>query len=360
MSPGTTAALGYYWGDDEYGLDQAALALAKRMEAEAGERVERVRVKADARTIEQATNRLAEIAERIGTAPFFGGGTLVIVAEPGALARMKTEGPSLTDLVGLVAPGNGLAFTETLDGFGKRTAAGEALSRTVAEAGGEVREVRAPKEGHMVRWIEERARERGVRLGRGASQELATRVGAFVREGDVDRRQQGRLAAGELDKLALYRLDAEVSADDVKALVPEAVPGSIWAFLDAVAIRQTAEAVRLAELLVPSTPELVLLAVLHRRVRELLQVADLATAKTAPAEVMRLLKMKGYPAEKLMRNAQLWTVDELERALNGLFDMDAALKGRNGQGASEGQFRLALTLWLTDHLPSRAGGRRRG
>jgi DNA polymerase III delta subunit len=184
-------------------------------------------------------------------------------------------------------------------------------------------------------------------------------VGAFVREGDVDRRQQGRLAAAELGKLALYRLDAEVSADDVRALVPEIVPGSIWAFLDAIAIRQTAEAVRLAEALVPVTPELVLLAVLHRRVRELLQVADLAIAKTAPAEVMRLLKMKGYPAEKLMKNAQLWTVEELEAALVGLFDMDAALKGRNGQSASEGQFRLALTLWLTDHVPSRATAKRR-
>ena len=53
----------------------------------------------------------------------------------------------------------------------------------------------------MVRWIEERAGERGVRLERGAAQELATRVGAFVREGDVDRRRQGRLAVSELDKL---------------------------------------------------------------------------------------------------------------------------------------------------------------
>jgi DNA polymerase III delta subunit len=283
----------------------------------------------------------------------------VIVAEPAGLARMKTDGPSLATLVGLVAPGNGLAFTETLDGYGKQSAGGQALAQAVAAAGGEVRELKSPREGQMVRWIEDRARDRGMRLGRGASQELATRVGAFVREGDVDRRQQGRLAAGELEKLALYRLGDEVSADDVKALVPEAVPGSIWAFLDAIAIRQTAEAVRLAELLVPVTPELVLLAVLHRRIRELLQVADLAMAKTAPAEVMRLLKMKGFPAEKLMRNAQLWSVDELERALIGLFDMDAALKGRTGQGASDGQFHLALILWLADHLPSTAPARRR-
>jgi len=90
-------------------------------------------------------------------------------------------------VIGLVAPGNGLAFVETLDSFGRRSAALEALSQVVAAAGGEVLEVRAPKEGQMVRWIEERGAEREIRFGRGAAQELATRVGAFVREGDVDR-----------------------------------------------------------------------------------------------------------------------------------------------------------------------------
>ena len=40
-------------------------------------------------------------------------------------------------------------------------------------------------------------------LGRGASEELATRVGGFVREGDVERQHQGRIAVMELEKLAL-------------------------------------------------------------------------------------------------------------------------------------------------------------
>ena len=94
----------------------------------------------------------------------------------------------------------------------------------------------------MVRWIEERAAERGMRLGRGAGQELANRIGAFVRENDVDRRRQGSLAASELEKLRLYRASGEVTIEDVRALVPEAIPGSTWAFLDAVAMRQSAAA----------------------------------------------------------------------------------------------------------------------
>ena len=45
-----------------------------------------------------------------------------------------------------------------------------------------------------------------------------------------------RIASMELDKLALYRAGAQVTADDVRALVAEAVPGSIWAFTDAIGV----------------------------------------------------------------------------------------------------------------------------
>ena len=41
----------------------------------------------------------------------------------------------------------------------------------------------------------------------------------------------------ELDKLALYRGADPIAADDVRALVAEAVPGSVWAFTDAVGER---------------------------------------------------------------------------------------------------------------------------
>jgi len=85
----------------------------------------------------------------------------------------------------------------------------------------------------MARWIAERARERDIRIAPAAAVLLAERVGANVRERDVDRRRQGELAVSELEKLALYRLDGQITPEDVEALVADAVPGSTWAFLDA-------------------------------------------------------------------------------------------------------------------------------
>ena len=70
---------------------------------------------------------------------------------------------------------------------------------------------------------------------RGAAEEIAKRIGSKVSESDVDRRQMSSMALGELGKLALYRGSDPVTVEDVRALVAEAVPDSIWALTDAVA-----------------------------------------------------------------------------------------------------------------------------
>ena len=82
----------------------------------------------------------------------------------------------------------------------------------------------------------------------------------------------------ELDKLALFRGSAPITADDVRALVAEAIPASVWAFTDAVGERRAEAAVDLLDRLLEDTPEPVLLAVLHRRVRELLELGDASAA----------------------------------------------------------------------------------
>ena len=78
----------------------------------------------------------------------------------------------------------------------------------------------------------------------------------------------------ELDKLALYRPDGDRVADDVRALVAEAVPGIAWALADAVAERDGSRAMALLETLAETMPEPVIVVVLHRRIRELLELLD--------------------------------------------------------------------------------------
>jgi DNA polymerase III delta subunit len=330
--------LGYFHGDDGYGLERAADALIARLASAFGP-VERWRVSSDI--------PVGRIAERVATGSLFGGGTVAVVSDPGVLVRSKEDRETLAGMLASVAPGNGIVFLESSEGS-RRPKALVDLATAVEEAGGEVRQLRAPAEGQLSNWIEQRAGERGIALSPGAARELATRVGGFVREGDVDRRRQGQLAVAELEKLGLYRPAAPVTAEDVRALVAEAVPGSTWAFLDAVALRRVAVALDLLDRLIGSVPELVLLSQLHRRIKDLILVGDHLAAGARPGSLVATLKLNPYRAERLVQQARLWSLPELDAALHGLLELDAAVRGAGGATSEAGR-RLQFTLWVAEH-----------
>jgi DNA polymerase III delta subunit len=278
----------------------------------------------------------------------FGAGTLVVVAGIGALTRRNEDRDALLESLSTIAPGNGLAIVEETES-GRKEPPGRAVADAVRDAGGTVARFDAPREGALAAWIESRARERSIPLGPGAARELATRLGGFVREGDVERRHQGRLAVMELEKLALRRNDGgTVTSDDVRTLVAEAVPGTIWGFVDAVAMRQRGRSLEILERLLGVTPSPVLLAVLHRRLRELIEVQDRLERGESPGSLVRSMRLQPFRAETLARQARGWSALELDRALVGLLELDAQVKGVAGRASTDARDRLAFDLWITD------------
>ena len=340
MSTQARAPVGYFWGDDGYGLEAEAMALGREVAAD-GPPLTRWRVSG-------STTRVAEISERVATGTLFGGGALVVVEDPSSLLRARADREALLATLGMVAPGNALVFLEPTDGSTHRAKSLEELAAAVSEIGGQVRQRVAPKEGAMARWIGERAAERRIGIEPAAADLLARRVGGFVREGDIDRRRQGQLAVAELEKLALYRLDATIRREDIEALVADAIPGSTWALLDAVGARRSREAADLLDRVLAATPEPVVLSVLHRRIRDLIAILDAQVRGESIQDAARAMKLKEYPARKLWEQAHGWRPDELELALEGLLDLDATLKG---EAAADGRRRrLAFLLWIAEHV----------
>jgi hypothetical protein len=189
---------------------------------------------------------------------------------------------------------------------------------------------------------------------------LAQRVGAHVRQGDVDRRRQSEMANAELEKLALYRPGGEATREDVAELVPEAIPGSVWAFLDAIAARRGADASLLATRLTGSgTPLQVIVSQLHRRVRELVQVREHLDAGSRPPELIRVMRLAPFRAQKLAEQAATWDAVALDRALLGLVELDLRSKGISLTGGAvrmdDELDALGLQLWIAEHA---AGGPR--
>ncbi len=342
----TAASIAYFWGDDDLGAGRAVGRMADAISAAAAGPVERLDVRGDRN---QAAQLIGQLHERVATQSMFGGGTLGVVTNIGALTVRNEDRDSLLAILPLVAPGNGIAFVES-SASGAKEPGQKRVVAAIRALGGEVRPFQAPKAGQLAGWIENEARERQMRLAPGAAREIAVRVGGFVIEGDADRRNQTRLTGHELDKLALYRPTEPVSADDVKALVAEAIPGSVWALTDAVGLRDGGRATALMDILAGSTPEPVLLAVLHRRIRELLEVADHLAAGVEEKTLPVALGLHPYRVQQLATQARRWSLAELQAALEGLLALDATVKGAPGSPGSEAQRQLGFTLWIADHV----------
>ena len=368
MPTATTAPpLAFFWGEDAWSIERAARDYRAALEAGAGQPFDVWRAPSDDDdsaggensgasdgASRKKTRVLDEIEQHLATATLFGGGTLVIVRQPGWLLRESASRERLLKTLAEVAPGNALCFTELVAQGGKATTPSTEMRNTVEALGGQVREFAALTAARMESWIGERARELEVTLGPGAARLLAERVGAYVREGDVDRRRMSELANAELEKLALYRPGGTVGRDDIDALVGEAVPGSTWAFLDAVGSRSIAMAASLAaRLLAEATPMPVLITQIHRRLRDLIVIRDHLAAGTKPQDMVRELKLQPYRAQKLSEQARTWSQPELDDALQDLFELDLLTKGIATDGTphslSDERSQLALLAWIGGH-----------
>jgi DNA polymerase III delta subunit len=361
--------LAYFWGEDAYAIEHAVTQLA----AQAGEPdapLEIWRSPSDDDGSPDATDGatgtgsrrrtrlLDDAAARIGTAPLFGGGTLAVIRQPGAFLRESAARERLLGMLSAVAPGNALAFTELVASGPRTPAAVEVMTNALTAAGGVTRQFPALTRERMERWLNERAAELGIVMGPGAARLLAERVGAYVRESDVDRRRQSELANGELEKLALYRPGSTVSREDVEELVAEAVPGSTWAFLDAAAGRQTADASWLANrLLEDGVPLPVLVSQLHRRLRDLISVREHLDSGARSGDLVRIMRLQPFRAQKLAEQAGAWSVEGLRGALDGLLELDLRSKGITLDGStaqmSEARDALGVQVWIAEHAIGR-------
>jgi DNA polymerase III delta subunit len=361
--------LAYFWGEDAFEIERAVTAFAKLAGGADGplelwrsptedESATDTGDGGGATASKRRARMLDEAAMRLGTAPMFGGGTLVVIRQPGTMVREKAAEQRLIELVAQVPPGNALAFSDITASGGKTPAGSGSIANAVKEAKGLVREYPALTRERMESWIVDRGADLHVAFGPGAARLLAERVGAYVREADVDRRRQSALAHAELEKLALYRPDGVISREDVAELVTEAIPGSTWAFLDATAIRRGSEASRLGALLIHGgTPIPVLIGQLHRRVRELISVREHLDSGSRPGDLVRIMKLQPFRAQKLAEQAQAWQMGSLESALEGLVDLDLQSKGISRDGStvqmSEARDALGLQVWIAEHAARR-------
>jgi DNA polymerase III delta subunit len=348
-APSAIVPLLYVWGDDELAAERLVTKFSAALEGRFGAPLERWDLRA---RLDTADIDAAQLYERLATPAMFGGGTLAVVSNPGALARKNESRDRVLESIRLVAAGNALVIIEA----SKSNAKGPGLKRfadAVKDGRGSIRAAQAPRPTGLGSWIADEARDRRLNLGPGAARELAERLGARVTEGDVNRRYLSRVAAGELDKLALRHAidEGPVTPDDVRALVSETTPSSLWAATDAVGDRRVEASATAIDRALETTPEPVLLTILHRRIVELLELGDRVAGGASLAEAARVMGINSeYRAKTLAGQARRWTTDELTAALAGLVELDAMVNGAPGSETDPVQRRLAFMLWVRERV----------
>jgi DNA polymerase III delta subunit len=103
-------------------------------------------------------------------------------------------------------------------------------------------------------------------------------------------------------------------------------------------------------------PLQVLIAQLHRRLRDLVLVREHIEVGSQPPQIVRELKLQPFRAQKLSEQARNWSLDELELALDALLALDLRSKGIALDGTtvqtSEAIDALALLAWLARYAAS--------
>ena len=234
-----------------------------------------------------------------------------------------------------------------------------ALEASVIRAGGTARDFPAPKAGELAGWLAQprhRAR-RDPRARRRRRSSPGASAGSCARATSTAS-ARARSRPAELEKLALYRQAAPITVEDVRALVPEVIPDSTWAMLDAVADRRTDIAGPLLDRLLethpaagdhrpapPAHPG----AARRRRPRR--------TSGARPGDIVKAIG--GHPFRRPEAGRSRRAAGRCRsstRRSRDVLELDAMIKGAVGSGSTERQVRLAFALWVRERVAD-AGAR---
>lgn len=199
-------------------------------------------------------------------------------------------------------------------------------------------------------WVRTRASQHGAGITREAAELLATAVGPNLRQLDQ-----------ELAKLAAHsNYQGDIGEADVRDLVSAVKQSDIFALVDSLGARRREEALRRLEELVddPEAHELYILTMIARQVRLILAAKELVDDGGMGVDaVWRELKLsRRFIAEKLVSQARMFRIEELEALLRRVVEMDQAIK----TGRIEGP--LALEMLIVEscrRAPSARGSPRR-
>lgn len=185
----------------------------------------------------------------------------------------------------------------------------------------------------VAQWLQDRAVRAGISIEPQAIEALADLVGSDL-----------RALASELEKLATFADGRTITSDDVHTLTPHVRDDAIWDLVDAVVEGHAPNALKvLKRMLVERTETAAYIQLmLARQLRLLVRATEILEGRGSQDDVAAITKVRGFPLQKLMRQARATHSSAAEAALRASEVSDHAVK--TGQLEPE----LALELLVVE------------
>ncbi len=167
------------------------------------------------------------------------------------------------------------------------------------------------------RWLLKQAARAGKKMAPAAADLIINRVG-----------QSMTLLNNELQKLIAYTGESGmITREDVLQTTPRLVEENIFAVVDALGERRAKRALAgIRDLLAAGEPPPVILAMVARQFRLLLQVKELAAAGAQAAEISKQLGIPPFVAKKIIAQSANFSFGQIEQTLEQLLEFDVAIK----------------------------------
>lgn len=202
---------------------------------------------------------------------------------------------------------------------------------TAAKKSGEVHTFEKPTGEELVKWAIGHARKQGVELPKEAARSLVARCSE----------DKVRLVR-EIEKLALYAEDGAATVEDVDTLCAPDVQSNIFAFVDSLAAGERGKAVEaLKNLISTGEPLLRVTYMIRRQFKLVARSKALRERGASGSEISKELKVPPFVARKLEDQGRKLSDEDLDRALEQVFELERGLKG--GSDLTDGlQVELAV------------------
>lgn len=166
------------------------------------------------------------------------------------------------------------------------------------------------------KWIRSEVKKRGGIITEAAVLELASLVGADLWN-----------MAGEIEKLINYTNKKNITASDVQLLVKAKFDENIFHLTDALASRDAKQSFKLLnDQMSSGAHELYLLTMLIRQFRILLQTREILDQESNYYTIASRLRLHPFVAQKAVRDARRFSLEELKNIYRQLLEMDIKIK----------------------------------